>query len=1136
MDAIAPTLHAFYSPQLPEAQRRTLHDRLLSLLTSDQCIEAADGYIVQWTSKLSVEAITRDASVVHDPLVLHYALHAIETRIRTAFDNTDRNIRELLLKHLVDFVIALHAWNRLCATCNSSPSDIALSQRLSIPAYVGIKAARVVVEIGKRQWIYDQNSSFPRLVLGLTDQNGHLAMSLPRIFGGMLILTTLVDDALDVSRSDMRSAQRSLLSKRILSIADKIVAALEVGLRIRCPGFPNNVPASAARSIGNITRVVPVVASESAAILRRCVVANACDQVGAECLAVLADLYGESKIPLADSWEASLSHVSGLLESVAMGDTARGNDEHVILYRKRLAGYAESLLCRCIVARTNSALLERTLNGLMGVAIRWAGECPCAFPDALDAWINIVEAIEDADVDASPLLETAYGAVARLCLDRCMHSTNGAVLANLDAFEDDAAYDDSVQSQEISCSFRYLRSSREEEPDMLSEVGGDPLSLSSMAFMTGGFGEDQPSFNGNMEETTVSSGEVESILLEDYVSKCVDALVCAVRAFPGTIGIQAAEKVCAMLNSDVSAQSVAAEALEDLSTAVTIAFSIAPMISEDSDSARAFLRSATIRLVQMRSSGGSFANQRYFLRLLRLATAVCPSLGISNWTECQSIFSTLMNLGREIVQMSARSNSVRVAASMMLLALGRICHPVRMMPEPPILPTTIALMGNRVIASLGIVGVASWALNALEQTPEVRHEEFTPRVKQLTSCCSIIFEDFIAASLLSHSHMNLEIVAKLSRGAFLMRVLFRYLGAKSTACREAVWTEFGQRLFLSAAGSLRTLSKFASETGDWDEDRKIELFHSMGIFVGSIGCSLHVFRRQIARENSGLTHEVIGCGLEAVKHGGHARLGRALLLLLREELGDGFSKEKEHLVVPAMDLALRSLEGDADVAIAAVSVLGEALNRHWLLFWPGDTAAASVNIDISKMGGTSTSLRGYRPQVFQEALRALLRALGSTHISLSRASMLTLERLDASRKLYSRGPAFREIGGTITALGGCLRAMIPGISVGENRMTTNIVADEAASIIWGVASVDWAAFYGVETTGKGAGERKEMLSTCKGALQVAVEDLRICTLEQISILVHEFGNPTDRPTFLRCLSSLTNDISFCSSVNQGPSI
>lgn len=139
------------------------------------------------------------------------------------------------------------------------------------------------MELGKRQWVADTTSTFPQTVLSLIDQNGHTVSSLPRIYAGMALLTILVDDALDVSRADVRAADRLALNRRIASIADAVVAALEVGLRIGGPGLLPDVPAAAVRTVGSIMRVAPASAPAAMRLLRRRTDGRqCCDVVDAE--------------------------------------------------------------------------------------------------------------------------------------------------------------------------------------------------------------------------------------------------------------------------------------------------------------------------------------------------------------------------------------------------------------------------------------------------------------------------------------------------------------------------------------------------------------------------------------------------------------------------------------------------------------------------------------------------------------------------------------------------------------------------------------------------------------------------------------------------------------------------------------
>lgn len=1136
MEAIAPALHAFYSNQLRDGDRQALHDRLLSYLDCDACVDAANAYVVKCTSKLGVEGDTVNVSSAEiDPIVLHYALHTLESRMRRSFASTVSEVRNILLKNLVDFVVTVYGWNRACSVSQTGHMDSSQIEKISVPHHVVAKAARAAVEIGKREWVIDGSALFPRLVFGLINENGHLALSPPRILGGMLILTILIDDALDISRSDMLSSHRSILTKRIVSVADKLIAALEVGLRVRGPGFPTNVPAAAARSMGSILRVAPNVAVEAVSILKRCVLMNASDEVGIESLAVLTDVYGESKIPLSESWETTLSHVSGLLEAVALSRDNTLHSEELSLYRKRLIVYAESVLCRCIAIPVAAPMLERSLNALMGVTMRWASVCPASFINVLDTWINMIEALEDSGGEASPLLRTALTALAELCLKACWYSTNGAVLKSLHSNDEEQVSALEDEARDDTFSFSRLGSIRDDESDVLADIGANPASLSSMASIFSAVCGGEGLVVTGVEESPEVDFDPCLISAQEYASKCVDTLACVARVLPELIGCAVAEKACAVLTFSFPGH-VSATDLEDVSTACALGFAVSQLFPQDSDCARALIHAAYFRLRTPSCDFREYRNHMLLTRLMRLVTAVSMALSTPQCANREQMLATLSSIARQIVDDPSQRSTVRMAASLMSLALARTYLGDASFWEAPVSPLSIIRTNNRVISTLGVVGIASATINgpALGTSEQVG---FPLRVSRLASFCGAIYEDFVASCSCDPTRFASDSVAKISRGAYIVRASFRFFDGKPGSCLDAAWGGLCRHLLSSAMSALHLMSEVRDKLlPSCDDDQRTEFFHAVGILIGCLSCGMRVFARQIKQENANISQEVIGRGITIAKGGGPSRLARSLVVLIRQELVDGFATDKQHLVLPMIELALHSLEGDIDVALTAVSVLGETISHHWLLFWPGDTAASSLEHGNHNESVRFTASNATFRDAFIRVMHVFLTCLRCGQVGLRRSVLLALDRLDASRKLFSRRAAFRDVGGPIAAVQGCLSSMVPGTTQANEATSANLVADEAASVLWGVGFVDWKLFYGREPRNDRSVKAVTSESTEKGLLQTGVQALGLCTTEQVALLLTDFGTPTDKPTFCRSVAALANDLSFCSSVNTKVSL
>lgn len=1081
MDSIAPLIHAFYSSHVTQGERQSLHLRLLESLSSDACISAADAHISHCSASLSSSP---PPSSPPDPLVLHYSLHALENRIRTSFLTTPPEARAALLDHLLTFTVAAFAYN-------------ATSPATALSTHVITKSARTAVELGKRQWVANTTSTFPQTVLSLIDQNGHTASSLPRIYSGMALLTILVDDALDVSRADVRAADRLALNMRIASIADAVVAALEVGLRIGGPGLLPDVPAAAVRTVGSIMRVAPSSAPAAMRLLRRRTDGRqCCDVVGAEALGVLAEVYGESHIAVREAWEDVLGHLARILDPVAMGEVGDGTGEVAQVFRKRLTGYASAVFFRAIASEGRSAAMERALNGFMGATMRWAREAPEAFPAAIDVWVGMLEVLEDAGVQVSELLKTAYGALTTLCAERCMFATNAGVLRALDVEDEE---DDDATGEAVKMNGKTV--------ELIVEMASRPVIYAGMAARLG----------GGDEEVVDEDGEVGYASCNKYVEKCVEGLVAVARLLPASLGVNSAELAARTMSKQLpSSASEAREAVFDKMTALTLARLVAPVLPPDSETSR-MLVSAVAGLFgqsplclnsgNLTSPGSEnwHWKPKLDVGLLNLAAVLSPTISSPAWGEGASLAQSFVQACRGIL-VRTEPNISRVPTLLLLLSLGESCRATLFASEPPLLAPVVAASEHIDVAAMGLVGALRWTIecagaNRAGGRGEISDAAWAPWISCFQQFCGIVFSDFMTACSMEGLAMDVSAVRVMLKGACLSRALLSSMYSESRGCKNVMWAAIGRELGTKMLDGLRELCQMPF-SGLGDDDARL-LRSAKATLIGSLGCLMRVYRRHIASEAPRLAQDVISVGLEAAKRDRSPHLARALLTILREQVGDGFSKEKEHLVPPAVELACQSMEaGDSDVTIGAVGVLVETLTRHWLLFWPGDVVAAPGG---STGGNASDAIR----KVYFAAFGGLLTAVRHSDASVSREGMLGLERVEASRKLYSRTGAFRAIGGGSAVIAACIGAM----------WNSALVADEACAVVWGVGKSEWNDFYGAS-----------------GSLMNAIASIQACSEEQVKELVQGFLNPTDRPTFTRALVALVNDLRFTSAMNKGPSL
>ncbi len=140
----------------------------------------------------------------------------------------------------------------------------------------------------------------------------------------------------------------------------------------------------------------------------------------------------------------------------------------------------------------------------------------------------------------------------------------------------------------------------------------------------------------------------------------------------------------------------------------------------------------------------------------------------------------------------------------------------------------------------------------------------------------------------------------------------------------------------------------------------------------------------------------------------------------------------------------------------------------------------------------------------------MLTAVRGTELGTCRAGLLSLETLNASRKLYKREASFRGCGAAEQALVAAL-----GVLGGAGDASRSSLGDEADAVIWGIASVDFASFY-------------------KQALPAVIVEVGKCSADDARALCAGFGNATDRPSFLTALHALANDLAFLHARRSSP--
>jgi hypothetical protein len=545
--------------------------------------------------------------------------------------------------------------------------------------------------------------------------------------------------------------------------------------------------------------------------------------VATDTLSVLAEIYGEYMIALPGSMRDPLVHVTRLLDSVAMGEAARGDADSVPLYRKRLASYAEAVLCRAVGKEIDAPEMQAAMNGFMGSTMRWASESPAALPDALLAWEDLLYTACDNNQDSSPLIETAFGALARLCAERCMLSTNGDVLRKLDVADDDEDDDDDNDDDEHG-NGSWGDTKYEDNGNMLSSIACSPSFLGT-SLLRGSGGHDAGS-----NEAVVEGGDSSFINRDQYVRRCVDTLASCSSVLSGTIASHTAQLATEVLASELSPPAQIIEAMADKLTATKLASAMSPFLGQTSPTARSLMQEVASLLV----SPDVLANwqqhdaqhSKLLVGLLLAATKLAPTLGdvdgnANDWSIAKAITSALVQVCRDLVQPPISKSNVPIAAALLLSTLGTTCATTSFESEPPFSPSVVAatIASNRAVCTLGVVSMTRWSLRSgvLENAGTVIQDVRAAQASSVKQCCKPVFESYML--LCSHKAENLDIdgVHSLTRGSLLARSVF--FCVSETKALPALWTGIVCELCLASAQVQVDLSKVAG-IGSLDEEQR----------------------------------------------------------------------------------------------------------------------------------------------------------------------------------------------------------------------------------------------------------------------------------------------------------------------------
>jgi len=1101
MERASALLHVFYNTgPIPNDHRHRAHDELVSLLRNPHTADDAARYIASATA-----ASAGATNISLDAVVLFYACSSLEERIRsTEFVALHENIQGVraTISLVIDFIVAMYRRNSVL------PS--------SIPQHVIVKAARTAVTFGRREWAISGNNHavFPRTVLQLIGQEG----SLPHMFAGTLLLTVLVDDALD-PRSGMLTKELNALTANIRMVIQDVLSALEIGLRIKGPGLPDSVPIAAARSITNVVKIHPIIASDAAKLLRRCVSQHA-DKVSAEMMGVLADLYSESNVRLnQQDCSDALLHASSLLEAVAMDEGAKGLDEHSSLFRIRLMTYAEAVSRRVIGLGVPISALERLFNGLMGTCLRWTEQFPDSFSYALDAWISIFEVIEDCEADTSGnLMDSVLKALSQLCVQRCFFATNSQVLQNLPDNEDEADEDD---IEAVLISRKAASDPAVTENTLKSILGWDQTkglveilctstSIVNKAQIEVAIRGEQTDGNGEADFDTFGP-----VSRAQYVAKCVETLVTTAHFSVETVGLAAIELAVGTLKQ----QSIAAgdeKYVQDVITSANIAYSLTRLLPPDSPPTRAVVDAV---ITQLQSVVGGKAPSRALFSLLRIAASLTrvlemkPNEPVDEFrkTRAEALSNIAIGfLGRDCAPV------VSSIASILFLGLVQSCGDVLFAAGLPY--SSGFSEHNRHIRP-----VPALMSSCIVECTLVKHghrnvkwsdEEKKNRTEKFSKACHLIFGDFVRASQELKAGITGPRLADISRGATLLQIVIGRLLEQPPQSKEIAWEGGCREISKSCIEALVSLKQqLGGKSVASNEGVRKCVLSTMGCLVSGIRSVFNICQRQIRREAPSLGKDCITVCLDVAQGNESSLLARVLLKFLNDHVNAvGFNPNKEEvmsIVEASVQVATRSLNEseDSDLGQTAVMVLKELINRQWLALWPED---AVKNGNTRQHLATNGESLKHAHDVYFRALQAVVGALRRKDLTVSRAALLALETLNASRKLYARDASFRGCGAAESAIVGALEIL--GANGDDTRKS---LVDEAHSVVWGIAKVNFDVFY-------------------KDVLPKVIRALGECSDEDLRRLCSLLAGVNDRPSFVKSLTDMTNDLRLVFAQRKAP--
>lgn len=814
---------------------------------------------------------------------------------------------------------------------------------------------------------------------------------------GIKLLTTLISDIYPPSK-DMPHAQKQALSQKLRSIAEACVDMLEVGARMAGPFVPNDIPVSAVRAMGSLTRFAPTVTERVMLVLGRCLTGRY-DPVGREILSVLADIYSGRVVNANAGGIGAI--VAVVVEDVAMGRTVTCS------YFTRLIAVVEELVMRRLE-------VERLLNAFMGITKRCVVEKPAWTLGIVDAWLAILDVLEE---DGAPIGEKVCVALSGVCVGGCVFATNGDVLRKLSWGDIDSDADTMTWEQ---C------------PDLVPEVVATP-EYSAILFVTSlaDIGE------------LIDDDEGDGVAREHYVAKLVECIVATSRLSP-TVAKDAATFAVRVMRETVNSGCKDEERLGDMHVGAALAFGIGGIAAGMPPE---ICRGVLEAVVDVLSAGAWRTDIEVGVALFRCAGVLVPVLKQADVEYVRRVGEVLVRVANEAL--SESEEKVCLAACVALLCLDRVARKIVFASVPPVDVRVVETSKFPGVVCMAVGGFVRWCV--VPPRTEMQgggilpvkwgDEEWGARRETFGRFCDGLFARFDAWA----TRGDVSGMDEVAKGTAMLRVITKSVHGVTGEVGNVVWSAVVKRVAELCERALRKLMAFTKEPTVQLDVRDVCLRLVAGI-VGAIDDVCRCFRRRVTAEMPSLGAGVVNTMLEIV--GGSDDVARETLRLVRGQL-----EVDENVVGAAVRLAANvctASNGEGEVCVAAVGVLGEAVRGHWLSFWPGDHARV-----VRDDGGDNQGAANGRAKATAEmtetyfcALRALVAGVKSRDLSVCRAALEQLQSINAIRRLFARTEAFVSVGAGREVMKECL--VIIGLEGGRENLK-----DEGMEVLWGVANADW---------------------------------------------------------------------------------